>query len=114
VKPSEDVALMAGLLTDMLLGQPCSLAPEPAQLAPPGVIPATVIYCVSKAEVETMRSVMNTDARLRGRVRVSRRRRCSCNAPDHAQLAHLVRATATVYWRLFARPDTTICCSILP
>ena len=69
VKPSEDVALMASMLTDMLLGQPCSLAQEPVALAPPGCIPATVIYCVSKAEVETMRSVMNADARLRGRVR---------------------------------------------
>ena len=60
---------MASMLSDMLLGQPCSLAQEPVALVPPECIPATVIYCVSKAEVETMRSVMNADARLRGRVR---------------------------------------------
>ena len=68
-KPSDDVALMSGLIIDLILGKPCSLAPEPLQLAPPGHVPATVIYCVSKAEVETMRSVLDADVRLKGRVR---------------------------------------------
>jgi superfamily II DNA helicase RecQ len=69
LKPSEDVALMSGLLVDMILGKPCSIAPEPTVFAPPGEIPATVVYCVSKAEVETIRAVMHADKRLHGRVR---------------------------------------------
>ena len=70
-KVSEDIALMASMLADVILGKPCSLAREPSVFLPPGQVPATVIYCVSKQEVETMCSVMNADARLRGLVRAS-------------------------------------------
>lgn len=69
LKLSEDIALMASMLADVICGKPCSLAREPVQFLPPGEVPATVVYCVSKAEVETMVSVMSADARLRGLVR---------------------------------------------
>jgi superfamily II DNA helicase RecQ len=69
MKPCEDSAFMAALLADLILGNPCSLAPGPLKLAPPNTVPATIIYCVSKVEVETLRTVMNTNPKLRGLVR---------------------------------------------
>ena len=70
LKPTEDCTVMAGLLADILIGKPNSFMPQPVVLAPPGEVPATIIYCVSKAEVEAMRNRLDQHAALRGKVRL--------------------------------------------
>lgn len=71
-KPTEDVGMAASMLMDLILGKPCKLLPcpqpfESAYSASGGIRP-TIIYCVSRSEVEQLCSLMNANERFQGRV----------------------------------------------
>jgi superfamily II DNA helicase RecQ len=70
-KPSEDTSMAASMLVDVILGKPCRLLPNPqpfeSTFGPSGNIRPTIIYCVSRSEVEQLCSYMNADERLRGK-----------------------------------------------
>lgn len=71
-KPSEDTAMAASMLMDLILGKPCRLLPHPqpfesAYHAAGGIRP-TIIYCVSRSEVDQLCSRMNSNEQFQGRV----------------------------------------------
>lgn len=71
-KPSEDMGMAASMLMDLILGKPCRLLPQPqpseSAYSSSGGIRPTIIYCVSRSEVDQLCSLMNASERFQGRV----------------------------------------------
>lgn len=71
-KPSEDTGMAASMLMDLILGKPCRLLPHPqpfeSDYSSSGGIRPTIIYCVSRSEVDQLCSLMNANERFQGKV----------------------------------------------
>lgn len=77
LKPSEGSAAGAELIERLLSGRACSATPlmsAAARGSPPREIPAAVVYCVSKAQVAEMVTLLSRQPLFAGKVRRSRGR----------------------------------------
>ena len=78
LKPCEDAHVAANIIASLLLGRPCSLSPFVSNSTQaggptnaPGSVPPTVVYCVSKAVVTALVSVLSLVPEFVGKVRGS-------------------------------------------
>lgn len=69
-KPCEDRSQAARMLCEVICGDHNPLFTQTFNPGPVGQVPLAIVYCVSRAEVRELSRLMQTDARLAGKVRM--------------------------------------------